>query len=69
MAARNLEELPILDGYEVNVVETSKGQRFKYDSEHGLFRCEKTLPLGEAIPFDFGFLPSTIAEDPSMRCY
>jgi hypothetical protein len=37
MATRNLEELPIFDGDEVNVVETSKGQRFKYDSEHGLF--------------------------------
>jgi inorganic pyrophosphatase len=47
------------------IIETPKGSRtkFKYDEETGLFMFDKALPLGQTFPFDFGFLPSTRAED------
>ena len=47
------------------VIEASKGSRIKlkYDAENRVFRAEKVLPLGLVFPFDFGFLPSTMAED------
>lgn len=47
------------------VVETPKGSRskFKYDEKLGLFRLAGLLPEGHNFPFDFGFVPSTLAED------
>lgn len=66
MPSQNLEELPTFDDDAVNVIiETPRNQpfKFKYDGEHGVFRCEKSLPLGLAFPFDFGFLPSTLGGD------
>src|SRR5215831_17785986 len=47
------------------IIETPKGSRtkFKYDEQHGLFMFDKALPLGQTFPFDFGFLPSTQADD------
>jgi|SRR5262245_6308220 len=47
------------------VIDTPKGSRnkYKYDKEVGLFRLSKVLPLGAAFPYDFGFIPSTRAED------
>src|SRR5213595_268366 len=62
-----LEKLqPFIERTElVNVlVDTPKGSPFKlkYESE-GLFRVHKAMPLGFAFPFNFGFLPSTRAED------
>jgi inorganic pyrophosphatase len=47
------------------IIETVKGSRtkFKYDEEHGLFMFDKTLPIGQSFPFDFGFLPSTRGDD------
>lgn len=52
------------DGYNV-VVETPKGSRtkFAYDPEIGMFRAKKLLAMGFALPFPFGFFPSTKAED------
>jgi inorganic pyrophosphatase len=50
----------------VNVlIDTPKGSRnkFKYDEKLGLFRLAKVLPLGAYFPYDFGFIPSTRAED------
>jgi inorganic pyrophosphatase len=38
------------------VVETPAGSRSK-------FRLHKHLPLGSSFPFDFGFVPGTLAED------
>jgi inorganic pyrophosphatase len=58
--------LPTFDGDGVNVViETPKGGRakMKYDEKADVFRFEKLLPLGQAFPFDFGFLPSTMGGD------
>lgn len=51
---------------EVNVViETPRGSRVKYawKSEHELFVHRRLLPLGMTFPYDFGFIPSTVAED------
>ena len=47
------------------VIETPKGARSKYDydPESGLFRLAGLLPEGMSFPLDFGFFPSTKAED------
>lgn len=47
------------------IIETPKGRRnkFKYDPESGLFSLSNLLPQGFSFPFDFGFIPSTAAED------
>src|SRR5262249_45395174 len=47
------------------IVEAPKGSRtkFKYDEENQLFVFDKTLPLGQSFPFDFGFVPSTTGGD------
>jgi inorganic pyrophosphatase len=47
------------------VIETPKGSRNKYsfDPEQKIFQLMKVLPAGMAFPYDFGFIPSTLAED------
>ena len=47
------------------IVETPKGRRskFKYEKDSGLFSLSNILPQGFSFPFDFGFIPSTEAED------
>ena len=47
------------------IVETPKGSRNKYvyDVETEAFWLKKSLPAGMVFPFDFGFIPSTIAGD------
>lgn len=47
------------------IVETPRGSRNKYDydGELELFRLAGPLPAGSTFPFDFGFVPSTLAED------
>jgi inorganic pyrophosphatase len=47
------------------IIETPKGRRnkFKYEEDSGLFSLSNLLPEGFSFPFDFGFIPSTIAED------
>ncbi len=47
------------------IIDTPKGSRnkFKYDEASGLFKLGGPLPLGNVFPFDFGYLPSTRAED------
>jgi inorganic pyrophosphatase len=49
----------------VAVIETPRGSRhkFDYDPKIGAFRLSKTLPAGTAFPFDFGFIPRTLAPD------
>ena len=46
------------------VIETPKGSRNKYafDQEQKVFALKKVLPAGMAFPYDFGFVPSTVAE-------
>lgn len=47
------------------VIETPKGSRNKYafDAEQKIFALKAVLPAGMAFPYDFGFLPRTIAGD------
>jgi inorganic pyrophosphatase len=47
------------------VIETPKGSRNKYafDEKQRVFGLKKVLPAGMEFPYDFGFGPSTLAED------
>jgi inorganic pyrophosphatase len=47
------------------IIETPAGSRnkFSFDTEQGIFAHKKTLPAGMAFPYDFGFLPQTLAPD------
>lgn len=47
------------------IIETPKGSRNKYawDPDQHIFALKKVLPEGMAFPHDFGFIPSTEAED------
>ena len=47
------------------IIETPKGSRNKYDFDAaaGLFCLAKLLPEGMVFPYDFGFVPSTVAPD------
>lgn len=47
------------------VIETPKGSRNKYsfDPDLRIFSLKKVLPAGMTFPYDFGFVPSTKAED------
>lgn len=58
---------PFIEGTEdINaIVETPKGSRNKYayDDKTDIIKLKKALPAGMVFPFDFGFIPSTIAED------
>jgi inorganic pyrophosphatase len=53
------------DGTVTVVIETPKGSRnkFAYDEERGIFELKKVLPAGMGFPYDFGFVPSTLAGD------
>jgi inorganic pyrophosphatase len=64
---KSLSDLPCQDAdrrYRV-VVETPRGSRFKlrYDSSIGAFELERPLRRGLSYPFDWGFFPSTCADD------
>jgi inorganic pyrophosphatase len=57
-----------LDGDELTcraVIETPKGCRskFDYDTESGLFLLAGLVPEGMTFPLNFGFIPSTKADD------
>jgi inorganic pyrophosphatase len=47
------------------VIETPKGSRnkFAFDPEEHIFELKKVLPAGMTFPYDFGFVPSTQADD------
>ena len=47
------------------VIETPKGSRnkFAFDSDDHIFELKKVLPAGMTFPYDFGFVPSTTADD------
>lgn len=44
---------------------TPAGSRWKlaYDEEHDVFVASRTLSLGLSYPYDFGFVPGTLAPD------
>jgi inorganic pyrophosphatase len=47
------------------IVETPRGSRnkFAYDPDQRVFELKKVLPAGMSFPYDFGFTPSTKADD------
>ena len=47
------------------VIETPKGSRnkFAFDQKQHIFELKKVLPAGMTFPYDFGFVPSTKADD------
>jgi inorganic pyrophosphatase len=47
------------------VIETPKGSRnkFAFNSEQQIFELKRVLPAGMEFPYDFGFIPSTLAAD------
>lgn len=47
------------------IVETPAGSKVKYafDRASGLFAASKLLPIGLAMPLDFGFVPATCSGD------
>jgi inorganic pyrophosphatase len=47
------------------VIETPKGSRnkFAFDPDDHIFELKKVLPAGMTFPYDFGFVPSTKADD------
>ena len=47
------------------VIETPKGSRnkFAFNPEEHIFELKKVLPAGMTFPYDFGFVPSTKADD------
>jgi len=47
------------------IIETPRGSRNKYafDPKQKIFELKKVLPEGMTFPHDFGFIPSTEAED------
>jgi inorganic pyrophosphatase len=53
------------DGTLQVIIETPKGSRNKYafDPDQEIFALKKVLPAGMAFPYDFGFLPQTLAPD------
>lgn len=75
MARRSAKEMsnPVLlkpvrnadDGLLQVIVETPKGSRnkFAFDEKQRIFAVKKVLPAGMVFPYDFGFLPRTLAPD------
>jgi inorganic pyrophosphatase len=53
------------DGQLRAVIETPKNSRnkFEFDPPTGTIHLKKVLPAGHVFPFDFGFVPQTLAED------
>lgn len=53
------------DGTLQVIIETPKGSRNKYafDPKQEIFSLTKVLPAGMCFPYDFGFLPLTLAPD------
>jgi inorganic pyrophosphatase len=52
-------------GLVVVVIETpsGSGNKIKFDEKLGIYRLDRVLPAGMTFPFDFGFIPETLAED------
>jgi inorganic pyrophosphatase len=63
-----IDKLPPIDSDsgDLNIiVESPHGSRnkFKWDTSRGIFMLDRILPDGMAFPFDFGFVPATLADD------
>ena len=42
---------------------TGANIKIKYDEDLGCFSLSRILPLGVTYPYDFGFVPQTLAQD------
>ena len=53
------------DGTIQVIIETPKGSpnKFAFDPKQRIFALKKVLPAGMVFPYDFGFLPQTLAPD------
>ncbi|HET6170774.1 MAG TPA: inorganic diphosphatase [Terracidiphilus sp.] len=53
------------DGMIQVIIETPKGSRnkFAFDAKQNIFKVKAVLPAGMSFPYDFGFLPRTVAPD------
>ena len=63
---KSLDRLePFEDGCVLVVIETPKGSpnKLAFEPRFGTFVLKGVLPAGAVFPFDFGFVPSTRAED------
>jgi inorganic pyrophosphatase len=56
---------PFEDDCVLVVIETPKGSpnKLAFEARYGTFVLKGVLPAGAVFPFDFGFVPSTRAED------
>lgn len=56
---------PYQEGTLQVVIETPRGSRNKYAYDHDrhVVVLRKVMPVGMMFPYDFGFVPSTLAED------
>jgi len=71
MASKKVDpfwELPAtadLDGAVPAIIDTPQGShnKYKYDPELGLFKFEKVLPAGAYFPYNYGYVPGTLAGD------
>ena len=62
----HVSKIPAIEKDLINVIiETPSGSTYKYtyEPEQDVFVLKKTMPLGASFPFDFGFIPNTLAED------
>jgi inorganic pyrophosphatase len=61
----NLKPIDKKDGLLQVIVETPAGSRnkFAFDPDQHIFALKKVLPAGMVFPYDFGFLPKTLAAD------
>jgi inorganic pyrophosphatase len=64
-APTRLQPIDKKDGLLQVIVETPSGSRnkFAFDPDQGIFTLKAVLPAGMTFPYDFGFLPRTIAGD------
>jgi len=64
----NLKSLPVGKGAPevVNMVievPRGSGNKYEYDPELGVIKLDRVLPGAQFYPGDYGFIPSTLAED------
>lgn len=61
----SLKSINKKDGLLQVIIETPAGSRnkFAFDPKQEIFALKKVLPAGMVFPYDFGFVPQTIAPD------
>jgi inorganic pyrophosphatase len=61
----NLKPIDKKNGLLQVIIETPAGSRnkFAFDPKQGIFALKKVLPAGMVFPYEFGFVPQTVAPD------